>query len=212
MEAIEKIRAFLSGSGSGSGDGDGSGDGSGDGYGYGSGYGYGYGSGSGSGDGSGDGYGSGSGDGDSIKINTLNSEAVFYVDEIPTIINKIIGNIAKGRMINIYDFTTTNCFISKVNGFFAHGETARKAFADAEYKYLQSRSAEEHIERIKSQGYMTANDYRLLTGACEMGTSGWLKANGYTWEDKKPIREVIKLTVGSYGHDTLVRLLRGKEK
>ena len=130
----DRIKQFLNigdGDGYGSGDGDGSGYGSGDGYGdgsgdgsgYGSGDGYGDGSGYGSGDGSGDGSGYGSGDG----VKSINGNPIYVVDNIPTIITNVKGNIAKGFILHT-DLSLTPCFIVKKNNQFSHGNTLHEAF------------------------------------------------------------------------------------
>lgn len=102
------------------GGGDGSGDGSGSGNGYGGGdvggdgggrcNGYGYGSGDGGGDGSGRGYGGGDGSGSGIKMFTRNP--VYLIDETPTLIYIVRGNIAKGEILK-NDLTTVPCYIVK---------------------------------------------------------------------------------------------------
>ena len=90
----------------------------------------------------------------------------------------------------------------------AHGKTLKEAISDVEFKYLKNQDLTEHIERIKEQGYITPNDYRLLTGACRFGTNRWLEENGFTWEDNKPIEEVLKLTRGQYGYSRLLEIYR----
>ena len=112
----DRIKQFLS-----IGSGYGSGDGSGDGSGYGSGDGYGYGSGYGSGDVSGD----GSGYGDGIK--SINGNSIYVVDNIPTIITNVKGNIAEGFILQS-DLSLTPCFIAKENNQFSHGNTLHEAF------------------------------------------------------------------------------------
>lgn len=112
----DRIKQFLS-----IGSGYGSGDGSGDGSGYGSGDGYGYGSGSGDGDGSGDGYGYGDG------IKSINGNSIYVVDNIPTIITNVKGNIAEGFILQS-DLSLTPCFIAKENNQFSHGNTLHEAF------------------------------------------------------------------------------------
>ena len=102
-------------------------------------------------------------------------------------------------------------YVAEKDGITAHGETVKQAIKDVEFKYLQSQDVQEHIKRVKEQGYITPNDYRLLTGACQYGTNKWLEENGFTWEDSKPIDEVIELTKGQYGHERLVKLLGGEK-
>ena len=93
----------------------------------------------------------------------------------------------------------------------AHGDTVKQAVADLQFKIMQSMDVSEHVHRVKESGYITPMDYRLLTGACESGTNRWLTDNGYTWDDKKTIAEVVELTRGAYGHERLVELLGEKK-
>lgn len=141
--------SFGDGSGNGSGDGsdsgngfgDGSGDGSGDSYGLGLGFGYNAGRHrSGSGYCEGDGYGDGYGDG----VTVLNGERVYQIDDIPTLIDSVSWNFAKGRIL-LSDLTTRPCYIAKVGKYFAHGDTLREAMADAQAKYNENRPLEERI-------------------------------------------------------------------
>ena len=97
---------------SGSGNGDGSGFGFGSGNGHGTGYGY--------------GYGAGSCFGNAPGIEMFNNQQVRSIDNIPTIITSLKGNIAKGFILNS-DFTLSPCFVVKHNNLFAHGETLHEA-------------------------------------------------------------------------------------
>jgi len=99
-------------------------------------------------------------------------------------------------------------FIAEQDNLFAHGRSIKEAIADLEFKKLSKLGANEHIKRIIKQGYMSAQDYRFITGACEEGTNRFLDDNDLTWKDTKSIDEVIKLTKGNYGHDVFIRLLK----
>lgn len=137
MEKIDDIQRFLlTSSVYGGGDGDSSG------YGYDSGDGYGYGYGSGYGAGSGDGSGLGSGSGYGKK--SYLGQSVYYIDSIPTLIDRIWGDSAKGHIINA-DLTTTPCWIAKQGNFFAHGRTLHEAAQAVMAKYLEDRPLEERI-------------------------------------------------------------------
>ena len=141
----DRIKQFLSiSSGSGSGYGSGDGDGSGSGYGSGDGSGSGYGSGYGSGDGSGSGYGSGDGDG----IKSVNGNTISIVDNIPTIITNVKGNIAKGFILQS-DLSLTPCFIVKGNDQFSHGNTLHEAFESLQEKLYDDSTEEERIDKFK---------------------------------------------------------------
>ena len=216
-----------SGSGSGSGSGDGSGYGSGDGSGYGSGDGYysGDGSGYGYGDGSGYGYdygygygygydyGYGDGSGDGIK--SYDGHEVYKIDDMQTIIYSVHGNIARGATINI-DLTLADCYIAKCEDYFAHGETAKQAMADAQSKAYQNKPIEERI------GYVIENYpdvdvpiehsalfslHNFLTGSCLFGRKEFAKAHSLDPEHgAMTMREFIHLTKDAFGGDNIRQL------
>ncbi len=99
------------------------------------------------------------------------------------------------------------CFIVEKNGYFAHGETLREAIEDVTFKYFQDNSnLDELVSSIKAKGTITVVDYRLLTGACQMGCNNFMEENNIT-ADELPIEKVLELTKGYYGHDRFVELL-----
>lgn len=183
--------------------------GSGDGFGYGYGYGYGYGSGYGSG--SGDGSGSGSGDG----VASLCGQKVYKIDDVPTLIDHVHGNVARGRILRD-DLTTEDCYIVKQGSLFAHGETIRKAMDALRDKLFENMSEEERIaEFIKAhvwgKQYSSADYYEWhhrLTGSCDMGRSEFAKRHGYKLTDDEllTVEEFIKLTENSYGGSVIIKL------
>lgn len=94
------------------------------------------------------------------------------------------------------------------DGMTAHGKTIQAAIQDVEFKLLKNRDISEHVAKIKSQGYVTPMDYRLITGACETGTNEFLKRKHLSWTDKRSIQAVIRLTEGEYGHKTFVKAMK----
>ena len=241
METI-KIKEFLDarsgygdGSGSGSGDGYGSGYGSGDGSGYGDGYGYGdgdgYGSGSGygfgygsgyvSGFGYGSGYGSGSGygDGDGYGIKKYDGEDVHMIDGVQTIITSVHGDIAKGFILQ-GDLTLMPCFIAKVDGCFAHGETVRQAVTDARDKAFEDMPQEERItaflDAIKPNTeypVMTLYDWHhRLTGSCEAGRKAFAKDHGIDLSADMTREAFFELTKDAYGGSVIRKAMKIAEQ
>lgn len=183
----------------------GSGSGSGDGSGYGSGY----------GDGSGDGYGSGSGYGlDGIL--QFNSCRVFVVDGIQTAINKVIGNFAKGFIIN-KDLTTETCYVAKSGNTFAHGKTIHEAHEALMEKLLEEMPVEERIENFLKEfpgnkKFKVIEFYKwhhILTGSCKFGRDQFAKEHGIDLEnDELTVKEFIELTKNSYGGDIIKEIER----
>ena len=221
MGEIEEFLNVGSGSGYGYGDGygDGYGYGDGSGYGYGdgsgSGYGYGdgYGDGSGSGDGSGYGYGSGSGTGYGIK--TFCGRNVYLIDGVPTIIESVRGNIAKGHILQ-NDFSLTPCCIVKENGKFAHGSTLREAFEALQEKLYDGSTEDERIRKFREHFTDFSKKYQarelfvwhhVLTGSCKAGREAFCRDGGIDVDkDEFTVYEFIALTKDSYGGETIKKL------
>ena len=202
---VDRIKAFLSLS-SGYGYGDGSG------YGYGDGYGYGCGSGCGDGSGYGDGYGYGYGYGDGVK--EINGDTVYMVDDVPTIIKSVRGNIAQGYILQS-DLTQKPCYIVKEQNKFAHGSTLHDAFTALQEKLYDGSTEEERIEAFhnKFPDYDTPYPNRdlfayhhVLTGSCRMGRESFCKDKGIDLEGSTTVREFINLTKDSYGGDIIRKL------
>ena len=205
---------YDDGCGYGSGYGDGSGYGRGSGYddGDGSGYGYGYGSGHGYGDGCG--CGSGYDDGDGVV--SFRGQKVYQIDGVPTLINHVHGNAAKGRILR-GDLTTEDCYIVRQGSLFAHGKTLRAAMDALRDKLFEDMPEEERIaEFVRAhewgKQYPSADYYdwhHRLTGSCDMGRSEFAKRHGYRLTDDEllTVEEFIKLTENSYG-GSVIRKLR----
>ena len=234
MDAVT-LREFLtleledgSGSGSGNGSGNGSGygygSGSGSGSGYGNGYGYGYGYGSGSGSGSGYGYGygygdgdgdgDGSGDGDGIK--SLFGEDVHMIDGVPTIITRVRGNVAKGKIVR-GDMGTETAYIVKGGRCFAHGRTLHEARAAMEGKLFEDMPVEARIDafaaEFKPGAARTVADFydwhHKLTGSCMQGRAAFARDHGLKMDDAMTPEEFIRLTCDAYGGE-VIRQLAGR--
>ena len=90
----------------------------------------------------------------------------------------------------------------------AHGTSIKSAIHDLEFKLLENHNITEHIVRIKSQGYVTPMDYRLITRACETGTEEFLKRKHLSWDDRRTIEEIIELTKDEYGHETFTEVMK----
>ncbi len=238
MEAIAFFKektlggGYGEGSGYGYGNGDGSGNGNGDGYGEGSGSGdgdgsgYGYGSGNGNGEGSGDGDGSGSGNGNgegsgygygnACDLTTLNGETIEYIDGIPTIIKKIRGDIAKGFIVRLVDFSLKPCFIARQGYDYAHGRTVRLAVKALEEKLIAQMSPDEKIEEFLKAGFELNAVFPIsqffdwhgkLTGSCAIGRELFIKEHGLNLESGTiTTHQFIELTQNHFGGDVIKRL------
>ena len=222
MEDVEKINRFLAiGDGDGYGYGDGYGDGYGYGYGDGSGDGYGYGDGSGDGygsgygDGYGDGYGSGYGDGYGIK--TFDGQAVYYIDNVPTLIYSVAGNYAQGAVVK-KDLTLKPCYIAREGNCFAHGDTLHEAREAAQAKYDENRPLDERIADFVAK-YPTLDTvapntklfeaHHTLTGSCLFGRRQFAEEHNIDVEHSSmTVAEFIELTKNAYGGDVIKQLAK----
>ena len=209
------------GSGHGHGDGDGYGNGNGNGYGYGDGNGYGsgygngngYGYGDGNGDGSGygngdgDGYGDGNGSGYGNGLKSLNGHTVDMIDDVPTILTRIIGNAAKGFIV-CADLSLAPTFVCKQGNTFAHGETLHKALEALLEKLFDDMPTEERIaafcKEFKPGVKRPAMDFfswhHRLTGSCEQGRKEFVRQHSIDINhDELTPEEFFALTRDSYG-------------
>lgn len=184
-------------------------------------YGYGYGDGYGDGDGSGygSGYGSGSGYGYGSGIKKYDGEDVHMIDGVQTIITSVHGNIAKGFILQ-GDLTLTPCFVAKVDGFFAHGETARAAVETARDKAFEGLPKEERItaflDAIKpNTAYpaMTLYDWHhRLTGSCEAGRKAFAKDHGIDLSAYMTREAFFELAKDAYGGSVIREAMKIAEQ
>ena len=160
----------------------------------------------------GDGYGDGSG------IAAIAGEKVFLIDEVQTFIDKVRGNIAKGRILKS-DLTTEPCFVVKQNNTFAHGKTLREAIEALREKLFDSMSEEERIEAFMSEhklGVAYPNQdlydwHHRLTGSCDMGRKAFAQDHGIDLNGAMTVEEFIELTKNAYG-GSVIRNMAEKYK
>ena len=176
-------------------------------------YGISYGRGNSSGDGYGDGCGYGDGDGDGIK--SYNGHEVYIIDDMQTIIYSVHGHIARGATINS-DLTLSDCYIAKCGDYFAHGETAKQAMADALSKAWQNKPIEERIDYVIGK-YPNVDVpiehstlfslHNFLTGSCLFGRQEFAKSHSLDPEHgAMTMREFIHLTKDAYGGGNIRQL------
>ena len=205
MEKIKEFLAVNSGSGYGYGCGGGPGEGDGDGYGFGYGFGF----------GDGDGFGFGDGDGSGNGIKSINGDTIYIIDCVPTLLDHVKGNVAKGRILKD-DLTFEKCYVAKQDGCFAHGKTLREAMTALTDKLFDGMPEEERIaEFIKAhkwgEKYSTVDFYdwhHKLTGSCDMGRREFAASHGFkvTEDELLTVEEFIKLTENSYGSGVIRKL------
>ena len=190
---------------------DGYGDDSGDGYGYGSRYGDGYSDGSGDGYGYGSGYGSGtgygSGSGYGYGLKSINGQTVDMIDRVPTILTRIVGNVAKGFIVR-NDLSLAPTFVCKQGNTFAHGETLHKAREALLEKLFDDMPTEERIAAfcsefkpgVKRPAMEFFSWHHRLTGSCEQGRREFARQHDIDIDsDELTPEEFFALTRDNYG-------------
>ena len=61
------------------------------------------------------------------------------------------------------------------------------------------------VDEIKDRGYVTSQDYRLLTGACREGINHFKEKNGIT-KDKISIEDLKEILPSNYGYEKFIGL------
>jgi hypothetical protein len=97
------------------------------------------------------------------------------------------------------------CFIASSDSLTSHGETIEAAIRDLRFKIAQvNYDDSDLIERVKSTGIITRNDFRLLTGACESGLKHGLEEMGLPPNlEQMTVKEAIQRSSGKYGGDKI---------
>lgn len=204
---------YDSGFSSGTGFGYGYGDGCGTGYVFGDGDGCGidnyYGSGcsDGTGYGCGSGYGRSTGRSNGYGLKSLNGHPVDVIDDVPTILTRIIGNVAKGFIVRL-DLSLAPTFVCKQGNTFAHGETLHEAWRALLEKLFDNMPTEKRIEafckEFKPGVKRLATDFfswhHRLTGSCEQGRKEFARQHSIDIDhDELTPEEFFSLTRDSYG-------------
>ena len=177
------------------------------------------GSGDGSGGGSGCGTGTGDGSGGGVgfqqqHIKAFCGKAVHQIDGIPTIIDRVHGNIAQGRILR-RDLTTQKCYIVRNDRHFAHGDTVREAMEALISKEFDGMPEAERIAAFRREFPETDKPYpnkslfdwhNRLTGSCLAGRRAFVQDRGLSMDGKTTVREFIRMTEDAYGGSTVRKL------
>ena len=109
---------------------------------------------------------------------------------------KFINKVAEKRV----------CFVAEKDGYFAHGETVKKAIGDLQFKIVA-----ENLKKgpIKADTMITPMYYRIVTGACEFGTKQWIEQNNLTGLEEIRADELFKILkkTNPYGFERFESLI-----
>jgi len=91
-----------------------------------------------------------------------------------------IQKIENGKIIK------QDCYVVEKDSFYAHGETAKKAIGDLQFKIVSEKLKN---EPILEDTELTVSHYRAITGACELGCKNFMEQNNIPFkiEDGKLI-------------------------
>ena len=151
-----------------------------------------------------DGSGSGSGSGDGLK--SLNGQTVDYIDGVPTILTRVVGNVAKGFIVR-NDLSLALTYVCKQGNTFAHGETLHKAREALLEKLFDDMTTDERIaafcKEFKPGVKRPAMDFfswhHRLTGSCEQGRREFARQHDVDINrDELTPEEFFALTRDSY--------------
>ena len=151
----------------------------------------------------------------------INGDKVYIIDDIPTIIKQVRGNIAKGFIIEP-DLTLVPTVVAKQDNKFAHGSTLRDAFDSLHEKLFDDSTEEERLKAFEDHfpdfhAMYPAKElfhwHHILTGSCRQGRELFCVSHDINIEtDMFNIYQFINLTRNSYGGETIRKLVPKQEK
>ena len=155
--------------------------------------------------------GSGSGDGSGSGLISFNGQKVYYIDDMPTVIEKVRGNLAKGFIVNA-DLTTSPCFVAKGENKFAHGSTFAEAQKALQDKIFEDMDTDEKIAAflkefqpdVKYPARLFYEWHHKLTGSCEFGRNAFVKNHDIDLENGMyTVQEFVEITENDFGGDII---------
>ena len=102
-----------------------------------------------------------------------------------------IGDIVIHKCHTLGD-AAKKVFIAQSDSITAHGKTVKQAVYDLEFKLLKDYPVEEHVERVKQQGFVSRVDYRLITRACFEGIDMFREEHGII-DDKIELPKLFEI-------------------
>lgn len=127
---------------------------------------------------------------------------------VDNILSKVLSQ--KGNVYKVINHgQKESSFIIQQDGIYSHGKTLEEAKKSLIYK-ISSRDTSIYKD-LKINTMLTKDEaikmYRVVTGACESGTRYFVEQQN-TVKDNYTIKEIIELTKGQYGNETLVKFLK----
>ena len=124
--------------------------------------------------------------------------------EVDGIFSRVISRRGKVWRIAQIGSTKTQYLVTDGDGRWAHGDNIQQARADLVYKI-----SERNTDKYKGMTLDTrltfaeaVECYRVIMGACEAGTRGFVQSLGNNVKDHYTIAEMMEVTKGQYGNET----------
>lgn len=118
------------------------------------------------------------------------------------------GNVKSAKKrgnITIYKTPLGYCVVE--NKISAHGKTLKQALDDLIFKKIKSKEVQDIVKEIKRTGKVNRAQYRVITGACQMGTEAFCNKHNIT-ADEISLKELRKiLTLDNYGAKKFWKLI-----
>jgi hypothetical protein len=105
-----------------------------------------------------------------------------------------------------YFGTDNPCYLAVRERQFAHGDTVKQAVNDLKYKLDAGRETAKLAKAVKKSGYITREQYHLLTGACNAGIAQFCEENNIKGQ-RLSVKRALALTANAYGGETLRKLM-----
>ncbi|MDR0979480.1 MAG: hypothetical protein LBL91_06175 [Lachnospiraceae bacterium] len=152
------------------------------------------------------------------KYYTLHNKEFVEVDFSDGIQSIIISHRKKND-IDIYKIKMNDAekhfknykkdaFLVKENDLSAHGETLKKAMEDLTFKKLRNQDISEIVKEIKETQTVTKAQYRIITGACQMGTDNFCQQHKIE-EDSITLDKLRTILKNDYGAERFWELIDG---
>jgi len=148
-------------------------------------------------------------------LKEYNGNKVWYIDNLPTLIDSVHGDYyAKGRLVN-GDLTLTSCYIARSGNSLAHGETLRKAAEDAQAKAMEQMPLEERLDRFKAEFPSLDSKekcevfyhwHHILTGSCTMGRDQFVRDHGLNMDKEYTVGYFLDIVKDAYGSGVIRKL------
>ena len=140
---------------------------------------------------------------------------MWYIDDVPTIIESVHDNQYARGLIVRRDLTLEPTFVARAGNSYAHGKTLHDALRDAEQKEMEDMPVVERIARFfeahpDPDALHPCRElydwHHTLTGSCTQGRDNFVREHGLDMAASYSVRFFIEITAHAYGGDAIRQL------